>query len=44
MKGLDDMLDEFVSGLGENRLVGGGLVLGWGIFPAGVVGAGAFVL
>ena len=52
VKGLDDMLDdmveglgEFVEGLDENGLVGGGLVLERGIFPAGVVvGSGVLVL
>ena len=45
---LDDFvkgLDEFVGGLYANRLVGGGLVIGRGIFPAGVVvEAGVLVL
>ena len=48
MKGLDDLmevLDEFVEGLNENGLVGGGLVLGRGIFPTGVVvGVGISVI
>ena len=34
---LDDLVDEFVEGLGENELFVVGLVLGRGIFPTGVV-------